>query len=453
MASTQGRRRAQGRTELDPASHIVDWIVRKRDGGVLEHAELEALVKGLLHGQITDYQMSAWLMAATLRGLDRSETVALTQVMFESGVQVRHEHVSAPIIDKHSTGGVGDKISLCLAPWVAACGVAVPMIAGRGLGHTGGTLDKLEAIPGYNTRLSIAQFRRVVKQVGVSIIGQTDELAPADRRIYALRDVTGTVESESLICASILSKKLAAGLEGLVLDVKVGRGAFMKRRTHAARLAQLLIDVGRQLGLPIRAVLTDMSTPIGRTIGNALETAEAIAVLHGTGPTDTTTLTRALALEMLQLAWPRTKPDKLEAQLDAALNSGRAAEKLEQMIAAQGGDARVVAEPERLPRAPKQVALLARGAGYVSDIDALALGQLSVALGAGRTRADLPIDPAVGIELLVHVGQWVEPGEPLLKLHVRASAAARTHLPAAERTITVSSTRPRTRSRILTRLA
>src|SRR4051812_18255587 len=262
----------------------VELILKKRDGKQLSDAEIEGLVAGYLAGRVADYQMSAWLMAALLRGLDERETTALTRAMLRSGNVLGLKSVTAPKIDKHSTGGVGDKISLCLAPLVAACGVAAPMIAGRGLGHTGGTLDKLEAIPGYRVKLDARRFERVLREVGASIIGQSSEIAPADRRLYALRDVTGTVESVPLIVASILSKKLATGSDGLVLDVKAGRGAFMQDLASARELARALVRTARRAGLATVALITDMSAPIGRSIGNALETREAIDVLHDQGP-------------------------------------------------------------------------------------------------------------------------------------------------------------------------
>lgn len=395
----------------------VALIVRKRDRGHLSASELRALIGGYLAGEVTDYQMSAWLMAAFLNGLDQTETVALTEAMLRSGSVLALSTVTRPKVDKHSTGGVGDKISLCLAPLVAACGVAVPMISGRGLGHTGGTLDKLEAIPGYDVRLDAQRFEQVVREVGVSIIGQTAQLAPADRRIYALRDVTGTVESIPLIVASILSKKLAAGLDGLVLDVKVGRGAFMKELTAARALARALVRVGRAAGKEVVALLTDMSAPIGLTIGNALETKEAIAVLRGEGPPDTVELTLALGAEMLVVGGIEAGRGAARRRLERALASGAGLETLARMVDAQGGDARVIDDPERLPKAPRRTPVLAPTAGRVTAIDAQELGLVAVALGAGRTRADQAVDARVGLELTVRRGDAVSRGEPLAWLH------------------------------------
>lgn len=434
-------------------SSIVDWIATKRDGGQLTTDEIDRLIGGFMRGDVADYQMSALLMATYFSGMALEETVALTQAMLHSGRQLRHQISPIAKVDKHSTGGVGDKISLCLAPLVAACGVAVPMISGRGLGHTGGTLDKLEAIPGYATRLGAAQFKAIVRRVGVSIIGQTDDLAPADRRIYALRDVTGTVPSIPLIVASILSKKLAAGLDALVMDVKVGSGAFMRTPRAARALGQALQAVGARLGLPVRALLTDMSTPIGFTIGNAIETREAIQVLTGTGPDDTRELTLALGAQMLLAARRESTPLGARRRLEEALASGAGAERFARMIAAHGGDARVVDDPSRLPRARHRVPIVSARGGYVTAIEARALGELAVALGAGRTRADQPIDPRVGIELCVRRGDAVERGEPLGYLHLtRRGERAKTWLAAALAAFEIRAERPRSVRRVIATL-
>ncbi|HEV8245780.1 MAG TPA: thymidine phosphorylase [Polyangiaceae bacterium] len=407
-----------------PALNPVELIVHKRDGGELSAAQIRALISAFLAGEVADYQMSAWLMACFFRGLSDAETEALTLAMLHSGRVLRLPSVRAPKVDKHSTGGVGDKISICLAPLVAACGVAVPMISGRGLGHTGGTLDKLEAIPGYRVALDAKAFERVVRSVGCSLVGQSAELAPADRRIYALRDVTGTVECIPLIVASILSKKLAAGLDALVLDVKVGRGAFMKDRASARKLARALVRVGKRSGKHLVALLTDMNAPIGAAIGNALETKEAIEVLHGKGPPDTRELTLALGAEMLVLGG-RAKTSKLaRADLEQALASGRALERFRRMVEAHGGDPRVTDDPSRLPSARAVVTVRARQAGFVTNIDALELGLCAVSLGAGRTRADQKVDPGAGIVLGVRIGDRVERGQPLSMLHARSQSMA-----------------------------
>jgi pyrimidine-nucleoside phosphorylase len=398
----------------------VEWIIKKRDGGRHTKAEIQGLVEGYLSGSIRDYQMSAWLMAALLSGLDHEETVHLTRAMLHSGRVLRLKSVKAPKIDKHSTGGVGDKVSLCLAPLVAACGVAAPLVAGRGLGHTGGTLDKLEAIPGYRVTLDARRFERVLRSVGASIIGQTPEIAPADRRIYALRDVTGTVESIPLIVASILSKKLAAGSDGLVLDVKAGRGAFMKDLASAKALARALVKTARDAGLETTAMVTDMNVPTGRTIGNALETREAIEVLRGGGPDDTREMTLLLGAEMLLLGGVQKSRAEARRRLERALADGSAFERFSRMVRAHGGNGRAVEHPETLPSARAKRAILATKSGIVTHADPLELGWVAVALGAGRRRAEERVDPAAGIELLRVVGERVERGEPIALLHAKS---------------------------------
>lgn len=416
------KRKAEQRSTESTTLNPVALIIDKREGRTHAPEQIQALVESFVKGDVADYQMSAWLMAAFLRGLDDGETVALTNAMLHSGDVLTLPSVKAPKVDKHSTGGVGDKISICLAPLVAACGVAVPMISGRGLGHTGGTLDKLEAIPGYSVDLDRKRFEKLVQKLGLALIGQTSRLAPADRRIYALRDVTGTVESIPLIVASILSKKLAEGIDGLVLDVKVGRGAFMKDLESARALAKALVRVGTRAGKKVVALLTDMSTPIGTTIGNALETREAIEVLAGKGPEDSVELTLALGAEMLLVAGVEKKADAARKRLAAAIADGSGLEKLAKMVKAQGGDPRAIHDTSRLPTAKQRVPVEAQESGYVVECDALELGLTSVSLGAGRTRADQRIDPAVGIELLVKRGDRVERGEPLCLLHVQKAA-------------------------------
>ncbi len=433
-------------------SSAVDLIVKKRGGGELTRAEIQTLVAGLLSGSVADYQMSAFLMATFFRGMTDAETVALTQAMLNSGRVLKLASVKKPKIDKHSTGGVGDKISVCLAPLVAACGVAVPMVSGRGLGHTGGTLDKLEAIPGFSVDLSARRFEHVVRTVGTSMIGQTAEIAPADRRIYALRDVTGTVECIPLIVASILSKKLAEGIDGLVLDVKAGRGAFMKDRKAAESLARALVSVGQRAGKRVVALVTDMSAPIGLTIGNALETREAIAVLQDGGPADTRELTLALGVEMLLLAGVTRSPQQAEARLKQALSSGAGFECFLRLVKAQGGDVRSVEHPERLPQAKAKVAVRAAKAGRVLAIDPLELGLAAVALGAGRSRTDQRVDPAAGIEIAAACGTRVARGEPLAWLHAKTTALAQAELARVERAFTLGSGSFRAKPRVLSRI-
>ncbi len=399
--------------------NLVELIAKKRDGGELAPSEIGELIRALGDGRLADYQMSAFCMAVFFRGMSANETVALTRAMLESGDTVELGNIAKFKVDKHSTGGVGDKISLCLAPLVAACGLAVPMISGRGLGHTGGTLDKLEAIPGFRVDLDIERYRRIVDEVGVCMIGQTARLAPADRRIYALRDVTATVESIPLIVASILSKKLAEGIDGLVLDVKVGRGAFMKTLADAQKLATALVRVGTDAGKRVSALLTAMDEPLGLTIGNALETREAIEVLHGAGPADVVECTLALGAEMLRHGRGLDEPEARRI-LQAAIASGDGARVMERMIEAQSGDPKVVADLGRLPRTSERVPVFAKESGHVTGIDALELGLTAVAMGAGRTRVDQAVDPAVGLELAKKSGDAVVRGEPLAWLHVHA---------------------------------
>ncbi|HYQ25638.1 MAG TPA: thymidine phosphorylase, partial [Polyangiaceae bacterium] len=377
----------------------VEMIRSKRDGHTHSAQEIGAFIAQFGAGAVADYQMSAWLMAVFVRGMSDRETVALTDAMLHSGKVLRLPSVKAVKVDKHSTGGVGDKISICLAPLVAACGVAVPMISGRGLGHTGGTLDKLEAIPGYRVQLPPARFERIVREVGVSMIGQSAQLAPADRRMYALRDVTATVECIPLIVASILSKKLAEGIDGLLLDVKVGRGAFMKDLDSARALARALVRVGTAAGKRVVALLTAMDCPIGRTIGNGLETREAIEILQNAGPADTRELTLTLGAEMLLLGKVERSLPGAQARLERALADGSAFDRFVRMVEAHGGDVRAVEHPERLTRAKAKVEVLAPSTGYVSECDAYALGLSAVALGAGRLRADQAVDASAGIEL------------------------------------------------------
>ncbi|WP_437535288.1 thymidine phosphorylase [Sorangium sp. So ce726] len=404
---------------------LVELVAKKRDGGRLSEDEIARIIRAHSDGELADYQMAALLMAIFFRGMDDAETVALTRAMLHSGDVLDLSGVPGRKVDKHSTGGVGDKVSLCLAPLVAACGVPVPMVSGRGLGHTGGTLDKLEAIPGFDVALDVDAFARIVREVGTCMIGQTARIAPADKRIYALRDVTATVESIPLIVASILSKKLAEGIDALVLDVKVGRGAFMKTLGDARALATALVRVGTAAGKRVSALLTDMSAPLGRAVGNAIETREAIEVLHGRGPGDLVACTLALGEEMLIAGGAAASAAEARAKLEAAIASGAAAEVLARMIAAQKGDPAVVQDAGRLPCAPVVVEVAAQDEGYVTAVDPLEIGLSAVALGAGRTRADQRVDPAVGIELAAVRGDRVDRGAPLARIHARRADDAR----------------------------
>jgi pyrimidine-nucleoside phosphorylase/thymidine phosphorylase len=387
----------------------VEIIRRKRDGHALESQEIAAFVRGVTDGSVPDYQAAALLMAMFLQGLDGAELLALTDAMLHSGDVLDLSDIALPKVDKHSTGGVGDKISLHLAPAVAACGVAVPMISGRGLGHTGGTLDKLESIPGFNVNLDESTFRRVLRAEGLALIGQTERLAPADKRLYALRDVTGTVESIPLIAASIMSKKLAEGIDGLVLDVKVGAGAFMKTRERARELATTLVDLGRRAGKRVTAFLTDMEQPLGRMVGNAAEVQESLEVLQGRGEPDLVELTLALGGEMLVLGGVAHSWDDGRQRIARALSDGSALDRFNRCVAAQGGQ---LPSTTRGWLADDGVEVRV-GSGFVAAIDAEAVGLAALALGAGRTRKEDPVDHGAFVWLKKKVGEPVSDGEPV----------------------------------------
>lgn len=421
---------------------VPELLMAKRDGGALSSEEIRALVEGFVQGKVPDYQMTAFAMAVFFRGMTRDETVALTLAMRDSGVVVDLTDIPGRKVDKHSTGGVGDKVSLCLAPMVAACGVYVPMVSGRGLGHTGGTLDKLEAVPGFSVDLPIDRFRALVREVGTCMIGQTRELAPADKRLYALRDVTATVESIPLIVASILSKKLAEGIDGLVLDVKVGSGAFMKTLTDARTLATTLVDVAHGAGKSCCAWLTRMDRPLGRAVGNALEAIEAFEVLHGRGPDDLTEVTFALGASMLVMGEVARNEDEGRAKLYEAVRSGRAAEVARRMVAAQGGAPRAVDDPSVFPRAAVQVPFRAARGGCVTAIDTHAVGMAGVLLGAGRTRAEDVIDPAVGFVFERSVGSSVAPGDTIAVVHARDEKGAEAACERLARAVTIGDMAP-----------
>ena len=394
----------------------VDLIERKRDGGRLATAEIGWLIKNYTSGSVTDYQMAAMLMAAFINGLDQAELAAWTDAMLNSGDRLDFPAIQAPKLDKHSTGGVGDKVSIPLAPMVAACGIAVPMMSGRGLGHTGGTLDKLETIPGFATNLDPDTFTRILTKTGLVLGGQSKTLVPADRKLYALRDATGTVPSIPLIASSIMSKKLAEGLDALVLDVKVGKGAFMKKQEDAQRLAETLIGIGTAYDLDVVALLTNMDTPLGREVGNANEIAESIAVLAGGGPDDLVEITYALGSEMLQLAGLAQSDEAARQLLRAAIDSGAAMQKFAEVIEAQGGDPGVLDHPGLLPKAKFQEELPAPRSGYVTECDALNVGVAAMRLGAGRERKEDKIDPAVGITIVAKPGERVDEGQPLARI-------------------------------------
>ncbi len=402
----------------------VELIRHKRDGGELSADDIAALVAGYTQGNIPDYQMAAFLMAAFLRGMTIAETRALTEAMLHSGEVVDFSHLPQAKVDKHSTGGVGDKTSLALAPIVAAAGVAVPMISGRGLGHTGGTLDKLEAIPGFRTDLPLDTFRRLVEQLGVALIGQTREIAPADKKLYALRDVTGTVESIPLITASIMSKKLAEGIDALVLDVKFGSGAFMKTRSEAQALADSLTATGEAMGKRVEALLTDMNQPLGWAVGNALEVCEAQQLLRGEQLTGRfADLTFELAAHMLRLGEAVASVAEGQAMARAMVTSGKALGKWQAIIEAQGGDPRVAEDDGRLPQAAHEVVVRAPRAGIVTAMDTEAIGWAAVLLGAGRLTLDAVIDPSVGFRMEVELGAPVSAGDALVRVYYNAAQA------------------------------
>ena len=416
-------------------------IAIKRDGGCLSQAQIEQFVAGVVSGDFKDYQSSALLMAILLRGMTPEETAWLTDAMMRSGRIVELPEITRPKVDKHSTGGVGDKVSLILAPLAASVGLCVPMMSGRGLGHTGGTLDKLEAIPGFKVDLSDAAYRQQLATIHQAMIGQSADMVPADRKLYALRDVTATVESIPLICASILSKKLAEGIDALVLDVKCGRGAFMKTETEARALAESLVKISAGVGKPTTAVLTRMDQPLGNAVGNALEVIEAIDCLKGEGPEDLMRVTFELVAEMLQLGG--LCGDRAEAQqgMDAAIESGAALHAFRDLISAQGGDARVVEDTSLLPTAKQGYDLCYAGfvPAYIETVDALLVGESARLLGAGRAHADASIDLAVGILFEKKAGDRVEPGDVLCRVHYNDTAVLHPALERLRQAITYSS--------------
>ena len=390
----------------------VDLIKNKRDGCELDKAQIEWLIDAYTKGEVGDDQMAAFAMAVFFKSMNPVETAALTEAMMNSGNVMDLSDIAGSKVDKHSTGGVGDKISICLAPLVAACGVPVPMISGRGLGHTGGTLDKLSAIPGFTVEQNDQRFMQLVRENNCALIGQTSTLAPADKRLYALRDVTATVESIPLICASILSKKLAEGIDGLVLDVKVGSGAFMKTREDARALAKTLVSVGSQMGRQVRALITSMDQVLGHACGNANETQEAIDVLKGKGPSDVVLLTVELGAEMLVLGGVAQNLEEGRKQMNRAISDGRGLEQMVKIIESQGGNPKVLDDNSTLmPRAQHQTSLEFETSGFIHGFDVEAIGRSAMLLGAGRARTDDEIDLGVGLEIRAKVGDKVEKGQ------------------------------------------
>ncbi|WP_411281732.1 thymidine phosphorylase [Gemmatimonas sp.] len=412
-------------------------IERKRDGGRITPAEWRTLMSQYATDEVPDYQMAALAMAIYFNGLDRDEIGALTDAMLHSGAVLDLDHLTMARVDKHSTGGVGDKVSLVLAPLVACLGVAVPMMSGRGLGHTGGTLDKLESIPGFRTDLSLARATAQLERIGCALIGQTNEIAPADRRLYALRDATATVESIPLISASIMSKKLAESLTGLVLDVKRGSGAFLPELDRGLALARTMIELGADHGCPVVALLTAMDRPLGRACGNALEVEESIMALRGEGPPDLMKVTYALGAEMLVLAGVATDRDDALRRMAVAISSGRAAAKFQEIIAAQGGDPRVVDDPSILPQAAECELYLAPRDGVIAQVEPKAIGRGITALGGQRTKVEDGVDPSVGFVITARSGDIVRAGEPLATVFARDRNGVQAGLAALRTAITI----------------
>ncbi len=397
----------------------VDLIARKRDGKELSAASIHALIEAYTSDALPDYQMSAFLMAAFLNGLTKEETAALTRAMLYSGEVLDLSSIPDIKVDKHSTGGVGDKVSLLLAPIVAACGVPVPMISGRGLGHSGGTLDKLESIPGFRVNLGVSEYRAQLEQIGLVMIGQTAEIAPADRKIYALRDVTATIENVSFIAPSIMSKKIAAGIDALVLDVKCGIGAFMKSPAMARLLAEQLVAIGEEFGKPTVAWMTAMNQPLGYAVGNWPEVDESIRCLQGEWIEDLMVVTLTLAGEMLILGGKAGTPEDGYRLAHEAVNSGKALRKLVQLVEAQGGDTSVIEHPDRFPGPPHVLEIRApeHAQGYIAGVDALAIGKIAVSLGAGRYKKEDEVDSSAGMVLSRKTGDSVQPDDVLATLY------------------------------------
>lgn len=402
----------------------VDIIAKKRDGHSLTGDEIGFIIRGYTNGEVADYQMAALVMAIYLRGMTTAETLALTEAMLHSGEVVDFSDLARPRVDKHSTGGVGDKTSLVIAPVVAAAGVLVPMISGRALGHSGGTLDKLESIPGFRTDLSLSEFRATLTEVGAALIGQTAEIAPADKKLYALRDVTATVACRPLMAASIMSKKMAEGASGLVLDVKTGSGAFLKKEEEARELAALMISIARGMQKECIVLITDMNQPLGRAVGNSLELIEAIETLKSRGPDDFNTLCRELSAEMLVMGKAAADTGRGRQLYDELISSGDALEKMRAIIRAQGGDAGVLDDYGLLPHAEQQQELLSSQAGFVQAIDTEAIGHASMLLGAGRARLDTAIDLGVGLTVHAKIGDTVERESLLATMHFNDASRA-----------------------------
>jgi pyrimidine-nucleoside phosphorylase len=420
----------------------VDIIRAKRDGEALSREAIESFVRGVTDGSWEDYQASALLMAIVLKGMNPVETGWLTDAMARSGDRVNLDHISGIKVGKHSTGGVGDKVSIVLAPLAASCGVVMPKMSGRGLGHTGGTLDKLESIPGFRVALSLDEFKTVLAEVGCCLISQTDSITPADKKLYALRDVTATVESLPLIAASVMSKKLAEGSNALVLDVKCGRGAFMQKPADALALARAMVSIGTAAGVRTEAFITRMDTPLGRAIGNSVEIAECIDVLSGRGPADLAALVVRLASRIVTLSGKAAGDAEAEKLIHAALESGAARDKLKQMITWQGGDASVVDDTSRLPQSKHAHVIEARRSGHLQSLDALLVGRAAVALGAGRDRKGDAVDLSAGVLLHKKPGDAVASGEPLMELRYNEESKLGAAVPLASQAAVIGDKAP-----------
>jgi pyrimidine-nucleoside phosphorylase len=420
----------------------VDIIRAKRDGEALTREAIDSFVRGVTDGSWEDYQSSALLMAIVLKGMNPVETGWLTDAMARSGDRVNLDHIPGIKVGKHSTGGVGDKVSIVLAPLAAACGVTVPKMSGRGLGHTGGTLDKLESIPGFRVALSLDEYKKVLSEVGCCLISQTDSIAPADKKLYALRDVTATIESLPLIAASVMSKKLAEGSNALVLDVKCGRGAFMQRPGDARALARAMVSIGTASGLRTEAFITRMDTPLGRAVGNSVEIAECIELLAGAGPADLAHEIAVIGARMIVLAGKAASEADAATMISEAIQSGAAREKLKQMITWQGGDASVVDDPQRLPQARHVHQLTAQKAGFLQSLDALLVGRTAVSLGAGRDKKSDAVDLSAGIIIHKKPGDQLSAGEPILELHYNDASRLNAALALATQAVVIGERAP-----------
>ena len=421
---------------------MYDLIYKKREGEELTPEEIDWIISGYTAGDIPDYQVSAWAMAVFFKGMEARETASLTEAVVNSGDQIDLSRISGVKVDKHSTGGVGDTTTLVLAPLVAAAGVPVPKMSGKGLGHTGGTIDKLESIPGFNCELEIEDFFKQVEEIGAAIVGQTGNLTPADKKLYALRDVTATVDSIPLIASSIMGKKIAGGANAIVLDVKTGSGAFMQKQEDARKLAELMVKIGSELGRKTMALLTDMSQPLGEAVGNALEVKEAIKTLKGKGPEDLTQLSLKLGAAMLVAGQYETDLIEAEKRLEKLIDNGSAESKFKEIVKAQGGNPEIIDNPELLPQAENIFELKAVKSGYIENVTAREVGLVAMALGAGRAKKDDPIDPAVGVEVTAHRGEKIKAGDTLARVYYNSDKKPEEEIYRLKEAYTISPEKP-----------